>query len=233
MAKKHAKRFYKNVSVEAQDGGYAIHLDGRTLKTPGKIALILPRRHYADLIAQEWQAQEEHIRPETMPVTRLMNVAMERTPDHRADLIKEVRAYTGSDVTCYRATSPRELVALQAQAWDEPLVFLKDKLGAELITTQGIVAITQDAAALDAFAGYADAQDNITLTLLTHFTAVFGSSVLAVCVMEGFMSAQEALDASRVDERYQITQWGEDEEAQIRTANIQSDTLALSHILKP
>jgi len=102
MAKKFAKRFYKQVSVAAAEGGWIVQLDGRTLKTPGKIILLVPTEKAAGLIALEWDAQTDYIRPELMPVTRLLNVAVEQTPDNRDALVAEARKYAGTDVLCYR-----------------------------------------------------------------------------------------------------------------------------------
>ncbi|MEL6641434.1 MAG: ATP12 family protein, partial [Pseudomonadota bacterium] len=37
-----AKRFWKTTATTEVDGGYAIELDGRAVKTPAKSALVLP-----------------------------------------------------------------------------------------------------------------------------------------------------------------------------------------------
>ena len=81
------KRFYETVEVVEQPDGYHILLDGRTLKTPGKQVLQTKTHYIAELIAKEWRAQDTEIKPETMPVTRLINVAIEQTPSNRERLI--------------------------------------------------------------------------------------------------------------------------------------------------
>ena len=231
MSKTGAKRFYKAASVEPHESGWCITLDGRTLKTPGKTILIAPSRAAAQLIADEWSAQGEQIKPETMPVTRLMNVAVEHTPKRREELAAQYRSYAGTDLICYRAEAPQDLKAAQARAWDDLLDWAKHHFGEKLKITSGIMAITQDAAALDQFEAYALTKNDVDLTLLVHFTAVFGSAVLAAAAMEGHMNAPDALLTSRVDELFQIQQWGEDDEAKIRTENIRVETLALAQLI--
>lgn len=231
MSKTGAKRFYKVASVEPHESGWCVALDGRTLKTPGKTILIAPSRAAAQLIADEWSAQGEQIKPETMPVTRLMNVAVEHTPKRREELAAQYRSYAGTDLTCYRAEAPQDLKAAQGKAWDDLMVWAERHLNAKLKITSGIMAITQDEAALDQYEAYALTKSDVDLTLLVHFTAVFGSALLAAAVVEGHMSAQDALLASRVDELFQIEQWGEDDEAKIRTENIRVETLALSKLI--
>ena len=225
-----AKRFYKEVSIGSQEGGYAVLLDGRVLKTPKKHPLVIEREAHAKRVAAEWEAQAEEINPSLMPCTRLMNVACEQTPTRRDDLIAEARRYAGTDLLCYRAENPSDLTARQEAQWG-PLLDWAAGLGIKLKSVRGIMAVTQDEAALDAMADQARALGDVDLTLLVHFISVFGSAVLGLAVMKGRLTAAQALDLSRLDELYQIEQWGEDEEAAERTAFIRRETLALAQLI--
>ncbi len=229
MAK--TKRFYKQASAEKVEGGYAIMLDGRRLKTPGKFALTLASKRAAQLVAAEWQAQGEQIKPETMPCTRLLNVTLERAQDNRDMLITEVTKYAGTDVTCYRAVGPQALYKRQCAAWDDVLEWAGKTHGIKLETVIGIIAAPQGKAALQSVTDYASALDPMHLTLLAHFNAVFGSAILAIAVMDGHIDAGDALARSRVDELFQIEQWGSDETAQERAAEMETETLALSKLI--
>ena len=53
------KRFYKEVTVAAGEGGFVVHLDGKPVKTPGKALLVLPTERAARLVADEFAAQGE------------------------------------------------------------------------------------------------------------------------------------------------------------------------------
>lgn len=225
-----AKRFYSKVTVDAQKGGYVILLDGRILKTPKKQQLIIDQESRAKLVAAEWDAQDNEINPSLMPCTRLMNVAVEQTPTRRDDLIAETRRYAGTDLLCYRAVSPSDLVKRQAEQW-EPVLAWAAELGVRLKSVSGIMAITQDNTSLDAMADHARKFDNVDLTLLVHFISVFGSAILGLAVMKKHLTASQAFELSRLDEAYQIEQWGEDEEAKDRTADIRRETLALSELI--
>lgn len=232
MSKKAAKRFYKTVNVTDVDGGYGVKLDSYALRTPGKKPLMLPSAHLAGLVAAEWDAQAEHIQPEIMPVTRLMNVAVERTPDMRDELVAEMRKYAGTDVLCYREDNLKVLTARQSERWDPVLNWVKTQHDVVLNVTSGIMAIGQPEDSLDKVAEFARQQDDIALTLLTHFTSVFSSAVLGITVLDGYKTAHQALALSRLDEHYQIELWGQDEEAQERADAIESETLALAKILE-
>lgn len=231
MAKKVAKRFYKEVSTKAVEDGWHILLDGRTLKTPGKIILLVPSEKAAQLIAAEWDAQVEHIRPETMPVTRLLNVAVEQTPENRETLIAEARKYAGTDVLCYREGEARLHAEEQATKWD-PVLEWAAMQGVALETTDSLMAIPQDEAALDAVADFAKTLPNMELTLFVHLVAVFGSAVLAKAVLKNHLTGEEAYELSRLDEIWQIKYWGEDEEAKERTETIRAEVKTLCKLLE-
>lgn len=231
MAKKIAKRFYKDVTTAQGDGGWLVQLDGRTLKTPGKLTLLVPTEKIAALIAAEWDAQEEHIRPETMPVTRLLNVAVEQTPDNREALIAEARKYAGTDVLCYREGEVRLYKEHQAETWD-PILDWAAEQGAAFKTTESLIAISQDEKALDAVADFARSLPNMELTLFVHLVAVYGSAILAMAVLKSRLTGAEALELSRLAEIWQIKYWGQDELAEERTESIRKDTQALCELLE-
>ncbi len=230
MSKKHPKRFYKEVSVTREDGLYLVCLDGRKLKTPGKLTLSVAAQHVADFIAAEWDAQTDKIMPETMPVTRLVNVSLELTPDNRPGLIKEAQAYAETDLLCYRDQEHSALARHQAQAWDPVLNWAAER-GLALKPTHSILATPQDEAALEAIAAYAETLDDLHLTLFVHLIAVFGSAVLSFAVMEKYLTPAKAFELSRLDAEWQIRQWGDDEEARETTNKLAAEVDALCRII--
>lgn len=78
MLKPLPKRFYKEVSIAVAEGDtHSVLLDGRTVRTPAKQPLAVPTRKLADMLAAEWEAQTEVIDPARMPITRLVNTALD------------------------------------------------------------------------------------------------------------------------------------------------------------
>lgn len=225
-----AKRFYKDVSVSSREGGFAVLLDARVLKTPGKFPLIMPREDMAERVAAEWEAQEEFILPQTMPCTRLMNVAVERTPVSRADVINNIVSFAETDQLCYRESNLAALARLQAETWD-PILEWAAKQGVALTPTDSLIAKSQNPTSLEALKVYAADLDDFALTLMAHFTSVFSSAVLGLAVMEKHISASEGFMLSRVSEDWQIAQWGEDEEAAEITQALADEVAAMGHLI--
>ena len=231
MPKKLNKRFYKDVTVGGEEGAWRVLLDGMQLRTPGKIKLAVPSKSLVEVLAAEWAAQVEHINPSVMPVTRLVNVAIEQTPDRRGDLIAEARRYAETDLVCYRAPQPRILKERQAAAWDEWRAW-GAAIGVDLVTTESLQAIAQKESSLQAVEDFAAALDDLRLTLFVHLIAVYGSVILAMAVMRSALSGEAAFDLSRIDAIYQIELWGEDEEQADITTALRLETRALTHILE-
>lgn len=221
------KRFYKQASVAEDGQGFAILLDGRAIKTPAKTALAVPTQALAEAIAAEWDAQGETLDLQNMTLTRLANVAIDRTPDTREELAEELSRYAGTDVTCYRAESPAELQTRQDAAWTPWREWAGKELGVVLVPVTGLMASPQPEASLQAVRAHAIALDDFRLTALTWGCSLLGSAVLALAVEQGVLTAEAALSASCVDEDWQIEQWGADEEAMAVRARRARDADAL------
>ena len=227
------KRFYREAGVEAGEGAFALVLDGRGAKTPGKRALALPTQALAEQIALEWAGQGEFIDPRQMPLTRLANSAIDAVAEAMPATRADMAAYAASDLLCYRAEAPEALVALQAAAHDRVLDWACETLGAELVVTQGVTHIPQPEPALAAIRAALEAfADPFALAALHVMTTLTGSALLALAVAQGRLAPDEVWRAAHVDEDFQIAQWGEDDEAMLRRAARWSEMRAAAQMLR-
>jgi len=208
-----AKRFWKVASVVPSEGGFAVELDGRPVKTPAKRPLQVPTRAMADAIALEWGAQEGTIKPQTMPVTKTANAAIDKVAVQHGEVAQMLAAYGDSDLLCYRADAPEELVARQAERWDPMLDWAAQDLGARLLQRTGIMHIPQDGSAVAILSDHTHALDPFDLAAFHDLVSLSGSLVLGFAAIRDAHPVTELWDLSRLDEDWQIEQWGEDEDA--------------------
>jgi chaperone required for assembly of F1-ATPase len=208
-----AKRFWTTTSVVPEEGGYAIRLDTRAVKTPAKQPLIVPTEGMAMAIADEWQAQTGKVNPESMPVTRSANSAIDKVTSQFDAVVNLTAAYGASDLLCYRAAAPVELVALQAQAWDPLLAWAKATYGVDLHVTTGVMPIAQPTETTVRLRAEVARMTPFQLTAFHDLVALSGSLVLALAVTAGKLTADQAWTHSRVDENWQTSLWGADEDA--------------------
>lgn len=221
------RRFYKAVITAPVEGGHAVLLDGRTPRSPGGVRLILPTPALAELIAAEWDAQAEVIRLAEMPATRLAYTALEKIAPNRREVAAEVSRYANSDVLCYWAEAPRELVRLQGERWAPLLAWAQEELGLRFQKAHGIVHQAQPAETVKAVEALANDLDDLALAGLAHATPLYGSAILALALQRGRLDGEAAFDLSRLDESYQEAQWGVDEEAAARTAKLRAEAVML------
>ncbi|KAJ54796.1 ATPase [Actibacterium mucosum KCTC 23349] len=207
------KRFWDKAATAETEGGFTVELDGRPVRTPAKSALALPTRALADAIAAEWDAQVEKVDPSTMPFTRSANAAVDKVTPQHAEVADMLAAYGETDLLCYRATDPQELAARQEAEWAPYLARAADEFAAPLAVTAGIVPVTQPTQSLHNLAAQVHACPPFVLTALHDMVALTGSLVLGLGCLHRWADPAEIWRLSRIDEEWQIEQWGRDEEA--------------------
>jgi chaperone required for assembly of F1-ATPase len=211
------RRFYTTVGVGlSADGGHTILLDGRIARTPGKRALRLPSKALAEAVATEWDVQQKVIDPATMPLTRLVNTAIDGVEARMADVAADVVKYAGSDLLCYRADYPDGLAARQRALWDPVLAWAAKHHKASFTVANGLMPVAQPEEAGQRVADAVAPLDPLRLTALHVMTTLMGSALLGLAVIGGHLTPEAAWEAAHVDEDWQIAEWGEDTEALAR-----------------
>ncbi len=219
LKKQLPKRFYKQAAVQpGENGTFVVALDGKPVRTPTRQPLGVPQQELAEAVAAEWQAQKDKIDPATMPLTRLVNTALDGVAAAQEEVFEDILRYAGSDLLCYRADAPEALVARESELWD-PYLDWASNMGARMVLSEGIVHVEQPPEAIRAIAvllrRYATP---LQLTALHTITSLTGSLILALALAEGQGDAAEIWAAAHVDEDFNVEQWGEDHEAAARRA---------------
>lgn len=227
------KRFYKLAAVAEQDGLFAVELDGRAVKTPARQNLVLPTRDAAQLIADEFAAQEKEIDPARMPATRLANTAIDGIINDPQAVLEGVLRFASSDMLCYRAGSPERLVERQTELWDPIIDWAASELGARFILAEGVMHMEQPREALAAFGVHlGQFKDAFAIAALHTITTLTGSAILALAIAKGEISGDDAWKLAHVDEDWTIEQWGEDAEAAARRAIREREMIAAVKMLE-
>lgn len=227
------KRFYAAVSVMPQGEAFQIVLDGRGVKTPAKRVLALPSSPLAKAVAAEWAAQATHIDPATMPITCLVNAALDGVADQAGAVRDEIVRYLGNDAVCYRTQEPPRLAERQKVVWDPILAFARDRLDLDLLLADGVMHVAQGTAAMAAARrAIASVPAPFALAALHGITTLAGSAVIALALMHGHLDADAAWAAAHLDEDFQIEVWGQDHEAEVRRANRRAQFDAAVTVLK-
>lgn len=224
------KRFWKDVALRETAGGWSIALDERLLNTPARATLAVGSGALAEAIADEWRDCGNEIDPGAMPLTGLANAAIDHVAAAPERFTADLAQYAGGDLLCYRAEHPPKLVAAQAAAWDPLLDWARRRFGVEFVVTAGIVHVPQPA---DTIARLTEAlpRDAFALAALSPIVTIGGSLVTALAWFERAIDLDTAWAAVSLDDRWQIEQWGADDEAVAALASRRNDVAAATRFL--
>jgi len=212
------KRFYQDAAVVAGESGFEIRLDGRPVRTPARAQLALPTHRLAEAVAEEWRAQGDVVDPRSMPFTGLANGAIDQIAPNRESFAAGIARYAESDLLCYRAEGPTELVVRESAAWDPLLEWAMARYDVAFRVTQGIIPVAQPDETLARLTAVVTAFDPFTLAGLSTLVTLSGSLVCGLAVVEGGHDADLIWTAAEIDEAWEVEQWGEDKEAAARSA---------------
>lgn len=225
------RRFWKDAAV-VEDGGFAIALDGRRVKTPARADLVVPTRGLAEAIAGEWRNSGETVEPGAMPLTGLANAAIDRVAPDPDSFARQLARYGETDLLCYRVEAPALLVERQEREWAPLLAWARRRFDVDFTVTTGIIHAPQPKATVDRLGHAVAALDPFRLAGLSPLVTIGGSLVGALAVAEHAVTADDGWDAVSLDERWQLEQWGSDSEAEAALANRRRDFMAAADFLR-
>ena len=207
------------IRVVDTDDGFTVTLDGRVAVTPAGAVLAVPTRSLARALADEWAGRQE----EAGPMTRLANAAIDHVGPEREAVIDHVLGYAVTDLVCYRAESPDDLVERQHGTWQPLLDWLADAHQARLKVTHGVIPVAQPPASLGALRRTVEGLDDADLAVLAAATGASGSLIIALALVAGRIDAEGAWRASQLDETFQRERWGEDSEDADRRRRLRAE----------
>lgn len=203
------KKFYTMASTAKTEDGYAIQLDGNTVKTSLKQDLVAPTKSLAEAIVLEWADQGEEIVPDTMPLTQILTTKIDKIRDRKA-ITESAMRYLDTDLVCYWAKEPEDLHKRQKEIWGAWVKWFDVQFEVPLYTTQKIAAIKQEPEAHKRAWNYIEALDDYYFTILHIMTSQSGSLVLALAFVEGEASPEEVYKASYLEDLYKAELYNEE-----------------------
>jgi ATP synthase F1 complex assembly factor 2 len=239
---------------------HGVTLDGRVLRTPLGQPLSVPSVTLATMIAAEWNAQTPYIVPTQMPLMTLACTALDQTSRQMRTYQETSLNFVGTDTICYweDPMEDRGLYQAQERLWGPIHELVKQQTGHALAQTLGSegVLVAKNASKLfhppalyDYAREFVAQLDAWQLTTLHACAAEAKSFWLAWSLLMHQQQTQQqqqsslmvdlegAIQAARVEEEYQIANWGLVEgghdydrlnsSIQIRSARAMLDCIAL------
>jgi chaperone required for assembly of F1-ATPase len=217
------KRFYKDVLVEADAGGWRVLLDGRGIRTAGRRAQIVPTQALARAMAAEWTAQGEQLDAALFRLREIADYAIDIVAPDRAAAIHDLLPYGETDTLCYRGDPGEPLTLRQEQLWEPLLVAAERRWDVHFERIGGVVHRPQPPATLARLATVLATESDFSLAALRELASLANSLVIALAAIAPDADPQALWQAANLEEDWQAELWGKVAEAQAHRARRFSD----------
>ena len=209
------KVFWKSVTVKKEDKYYVIYLDKHLLKTPAQSLLKLPNRKIANMVANEWLEQEREINYKNMLANNLVNLAIDKVRHEEEEIRNLLKDYAQTDLLYYRSEKPEELIDKQSALWDPFLNWIKERFKVSFKVTHGVMPIDQPKKSLNCLKSQLNKMSIFQLACFHELVTISGSFILSLAAVERITSPGRIWKAAILDENWQSSVWGEDDEQKI------------------
>lgn len=140
------------------------------------------------------------------------------TEQERIKRIQEQIVFAQTDTICFFAPYPVALVQLEQEKW-LPVIERINALGCDFRPLEGLEVNPLSDRTKDFLEKRLTVLSDESLNAFCTVSGGFKSVLLALSVLEGFLSADQAFDLSVLEETYQNQFWKEDNEAFIAREN--------------
>jgi len=188
---------------------HEVVIDGRVLKTPARKSISLPSKALAMAVAAEWEWQRaRRVMPFTMPMTTLVSTAVDQMPSIRGRTIEELLNHFLTDTACCRHEIDRKLLKKQNEVLNPIVHWMEQHVQKPVKMSHNVLEHGQDAETVEAVRRMLLKFNDWELSAVDMLANATKSLVIALAVEQGRLSPMEALHASRVEENFQMEEWG-------------------------
>ena len=139
------KKNWKTVQVKEKSfNSYEILLDNNILRTPLKNELIISNAKIAEEICKEWNQDIKFLNTDDMVFYGIISTSIDKIFDNRKQYIDDVLGFVDTDLICYRADKPVDLVQWQSKNWDPIILKVEKYINNKINISEGIMPLRQD-----------------------------------------------------------------------------------------
>ncbi len=208
------KKFWERVQLKKTDiSSYEIFLDDKILKTPLRKKLIIPNLKIAEEIYKEWNQDIKIIDKDAMIFYGILSTSIDKICGNRKLYIDDILDFIDTDLTCYRAEKPNDLVQWQSKNWDPILLKVEKYINSKINVFRGIMPLKQDQEIHIKITKLLTKFNDLEILVLHRIANITGSVFLSLCIFISDKIKEKAFELSFLDELWQAENWGYEEEA--------------------
>lgn len=207
------KRFYKDVTVSDDDGGFGVRLDGRAIRTVSGRPQLVPTYALAEAMAEEWAAQGDVIDPARFLFRDMADYAIDVVTPDPASAVTSLLPYAATDTLCYRAEPDEPFAARQRLMWEPLLTAAETRYGIKFVRISGVIHKPQPETTMARLKSELERLDAFTLAALRNTAGLAASLVIGLAALDPAADIDALWDAANLEEDWQAELWGKDYEA--------------------
>jgi len=209
--------------INSSENNYCIHINNKMAKTPNGNGVELPTLKLAKIILKDYQAKKSKMPANIVSPIRLTNTAIDKLAINNDAYIEQLCLYLNSDVVCYFACSPNDLVKKQNKYWLPMIRFMQDVYNINILHTSEISAKSQPKDSLTKLKKILKNKNYFELSAIGVLVQLTNSIIISLALVNDKITAKDAYEISNLEELYQSSFWGKDEEAFTRLKAISLD----------
>ena len=209
--------------VQGKNGKYLLNINNKSLKTPDGNIIELPSIKLAKILLKDYESSFNSKPLNIVRPIKITNTAIDKIKPNNIFYINEITDNLNNDMICYFANSPEELVDLQNKDWIPLINYMKSSYNIELIYTSKLFSINQKPDSLLKLKNILNEINIFKLSAIYTLSQITKSIIISLALVNNKISAKKAFENSNLEELYQISKWGKDEEAFDRLNTIKVD----------
>ena len=226
------KKNWKTVKVKEKSvNSYEILLDNNILRTPLKNELIISNAKIAEEICKEWNQDIKFLNTDDMVFYGIISTSIDKIFDNRKQYIDDVLGFVDTDLICYRADKPVDLVQWQSKNWDPIILKVEKYINNKINISEGIMPLRQDKEIHLKITTFLTKFSDLEIAVLHRITNITGSIFLTLCILKNDKIKKNAFELSCLDELWQAENWGYEEEASKNRENINNELNRIIYFL--
>ena len=216
----------KNIKIDivkGKKGKYLLNINNKSLKTPDGNIIELPSMKLAKILLKDYESSFKSKPLNIVRPIKITNTAIDKIKPNNIFYINEITDNLNNDMICYFANSPVELVDLQNKEWLPLINYMESSYNIELIYTSKLFSINQKPDSLLKLKNILNEINIFKLSAIYTLSQITKSIIISLALVNNKISAKKAFENSNLEELYQISKWGKDEEAFDRLNAIKVD----------
>ena len=215
------KKFWKTVKVKKKScNTYEILLDENVLKTPMKKRLTILNSKIAQEIKKEWNQDTSVLDTDAMIFYGIISTSIDKIINNRMSYINDILSFIDTDLICYRAEEPNDLVQWQNKNWDPILLKVEKYINNKVDIFKGIMPSKQKKEIKFKITTFLTKFSDLEIIVLHRITNITRSVFLSLCILNNDVIKEKAFELSHLDELWQAENWGYEEEASINREKV-------------